>query len=62
MLQRHFGHEPLKAQPTFNTATTHTEVIVDDFNPLPRPAQQFRSINQLILQTRRLGILFDSAC
>jgi hypothetical protein len=59
MSQRDFSQQTLKSSAPFNRSSTDTQVLINHFDPLPRPAQRGRAIDEPILHLRRLDILFD---
>ena len=59
MVQADLGQEPLEPQPAFGRLSAAALVLVDDQDPLLRPAQRDRPLGQGILKLRGLAIPRD---
>src|SRR5215468_8484372 len=59
VVQADLGQEPLEPQPAFSGRRAAALVLVDDEDPLLRPAQRDRSLRQGVLKLLRLAIARD---
>ena len=53
------GHHPLEARPAFGRGAGAAEIVVDDADAWPRPAQPAGAFGQPILQCRGLAVLLE---
>jgi len=59
VVQADLGQEPLEPQPAFRGRRAAALVLVDDEDPLLRPAQRDRPLGQGILKLRGLTVVRD---
>jgi hypothetical protein len=56
MVQADFGKQPLEPKSAFRRGTTTSLIFVDNFNPIPRPAEVNGSADQRVLAFRGFGV------
>ena len=59
MAEPDLGHQPLEARPALGRGAGTAEVVVDDADARPRPAQPAGTFGQPILQRRGLAMQLE---
>src|SRR3954451_23380441 len=59
MAEPNLGHEPLEARPALGRGAGAAEIVVDDADARPRPAQSTGAFGETVLQRRGLAMLLE---
>ena len=59
MAEAHFRHQPLEAEPPFDSAAGSAEIVVDGDDRLSRPAEMERPVDQRILELGRFLVALN---
>src|SRR3954468_405524 len=59
MAEPNLGHEPLEARPALGRGAGAAEIVVDDADARPRPAQPTGAFGETVLQRRGLAMLLE---
>src|SRR3954462_158727 len=59
MAEPNLGHQPLEARPALGRGAGAAEIVVDDADARPRPAQSTGAFGETVLQRRGLAMLLE---